>query len=280
MLLAFYFTPNLPHETTAPFSALCLLLFYSCTSPRYVTGPTALNAPYFVQKHDSKIGAFISGNGSSTDTDYVRGYDFMAAYAVTNHVALTVSYHRRLDQNQYFNFRNDPFDSSLVQYRCSAWEAGGGYFLPLDNRKIANLGFYAGIGSGSFTLSESGRKGSSLYSRQLLARPFKFYLQPAFYIVTDVCRFAFTYRYSWVQYNQVQSNYTPAEETTFRLDGLSGRTLSFKELSFDLQLRHPKIPWLGLEGQMSISSKPFYYYTRTFNVSGGLVIDPYLLLKK
>ena len=261
-------------------SLLCLLtIFFSCTSPRYIHGPTALSIPYFQQKGDAKIGGFYSDNGSGTDTAYVHGYDLTGAYALTSHVALTASYHRRREQDYYRGYRNDPFDTSLVRYKRWSWEAGGGYILPLDSRKAANLSFYSGVGLGNVSINEAGRENGSNYSRFLQVQPFKFYLQPCFYFMTPAFRFAMAYRINWIWYNNLQSDYSTSEAQTFRLNQLTDRTMSFAEAAFDIQLRYPKLPWAALEGQMSFTGSSVHYYTRNFNVSGGLVIDPVLLFK-
>lgn len=87
----------------------------------------------------------MASGASNNDTNYVRGYALLAAYAVSNHVAITGSYFRRKERNDYHDCRNGHFDSSVVNYTHSGGDAGGGYILLLDKSKSMMAIFYGGF---------------------------------------------------------------------------------------------------------------------------------------
>lgn len=100
---------------------LAVYLLSSCYASRYVYSPSAHNVPVLTQKGDSKIGAYYSTNfkntGENNDITTKKnkglGYDIQGAYAVTDKLAIQLSYFRRKEQN--YNFSD--IDHSSLNYK-------------------------------------------------------------------------------------------------------------------------------------------------------------------
>jgi hypothetical protein len=75
----------------------------------------------------------------------------------------------------------------------------------------------------------------------------------------------------------MSTSYTPAELEYFDLNLLTGKTLSFFEATWNMQLTFNKINWVHIDGGFTLCSEPFNNLTnleaRNFNLSIGLSID-------
>lgn len=264
---------------------LSVIFFYSCTAPRFVHTPTALNNPFFSERNDSKLAAYISGGSHSGDgqpaSNRVTGADFMGAYAISNHFALTGSLHTRNERNFYLPYRTGPFDSSFVSYKRNGWEAGLGYFKSLNKSKTITSNFYIGIGNGTYKIIDTGYIDTQKYSRAHTANPFKIYFQPSINFIFPAVRISTVCRVNVLKYRQVITDYTSDELVYFHLDGLNNKTLVFPEMGINLEFRLPQWPWVAIEGQVSVNfNDDNYYRARTLNASAGMVIEPYKLIVK
>ncbi|MBI2731244.1 MAG: hypothetical protein HYX40_10905 [Sphingobacteriales bacterium] len=205
----------------------------------------------------------------------------MAAYAVTNHIAITGSIHNRNEVNFYKAYRVSPFDTSFVYYKRREWEAGLGYFMTLNKSKTVMINFYSGIGNGTYKVTDTGFVNSVRYQRIHTSAPFKFYFQPSLNFVFPSARIGAICRVNVIKFNNVITNYTSDELVSFHLDGLNNKVLVFPEIGINFVIRLPQWPWVAVEGQTSVNfNDDAYYRSRTFNASAGLLIEPFELLKK
>lgn len=223
-------------------------------------------------------GGSHSGDGSN-DTNKVRGADVMGAYAITNHIAVTGSYHYRNERNYYLPYRSSPFDTSLVNYKRRMWELGIGYFASLNKRNTITANIYMGAGSATYNIKDEGTNGSAKYSRYHNSKPFKLYFQPGVNFMTGSVRFGTALRLNILTYKNVMTNYSNEELAYIHLDELNNKTLLFPEFVLTTAYRFPKYPWIALEGQVSVNfNDDRYYRSRTMNASAGLIFKPFNIL--
>lgn len=261
------------------------LTIASCKSPRFVHSPVAVNNPFFTKRNDSKLGAYISGGShsgdASQDSNKVRGADVMGAYAITDHIAVTGSYHYRNERNYYLSYRFSPFDTSKVNYKRRMWELGIGYFTALNKSGTITANIYVGAGSATYNIKDEGTTGNAKYTRYHDSKPFKFYFQPGVNFITGSVRIGTTLRLNILTYKNVTTNYSNEELVSFQLDELNNKTLLFPEFVLTTAYRFPKYPWIGLEGQVSLNfNDDRYYRSRTMNASAGLILEPFKLLSR
>ena len=205
----------------------------------------------------------------------------MGAYAVSNHFAITASYHRRRERNFYLPYRTGPFDSSYIKYTRNLWEAGAGYFTTLNPAGTITANLYAGLGNGKYMIADTGRIASVKYERYYNTSVSKIYLQPSLNFIFSTIRIGLIYRMNILTYKNLVTSYNEDELIKLRLDNLNNKTLLFNEPGLNFQAGHPAWPWLLIEGQVSFNfNDDRYYRSRTSNFSAGLLIDPVGLLKK
>ena len=225
-------------------------------------------------------GGSISGDKGSSKNK-TNGFDLMGAYALGNHFAVIGSYHNRRERNYYLPYRSGPFDTSLVRYKRNEWEAGLGYFSTLNTMQTFTANFYAGIGNGTYKITDDGITKGNNYSRFHNAKPFKIFFQPSFNVILPELRLGFLCRVNVIKYGEVATNYTGDELTSLHLDNLNNKTLIFPEWGMNIEIRNHKWPWIKLEGQLSVNlNDDRYYRSRTLNASAGLVVEPFLLFQE
>src|SRR6185436_15498399 len=90
----------------------------SCRTPRFVYSPAPPNNPYFREKGESKIAAYYSTAADENDLqqEYNDGLDLQAAYAVSDHFALTADYFKRNEKDVFKDYDRSLFDSSVIRY--------------------------------------------------------------------------------------------------------------------------------------------------------------------
>jgi hypothetical protein len=67
------------------------IAFFSCRTPRFIYSPAPPNNPYFREKGESKLAAYYSVGADDDESaeEYNEGFDLQAAFAISNHFALT-----------------------------------------------------------------------------------------------------------------------------------------------------------------------------------------------
>lgn len=268
------------------FSVLSVCLFLGCTvkAPRYIYSPSAPNNPFFQKKGDSKLAAFYSYGKNENDSSYTNhGYDLQAAYAFSNHFAVTADYYNRTETNNYLGSLGSSYSNyfydSYVYYKRNMTEAGMGYFFSLNDRKTVVVNLLAGMGFGSFSINENGKNFSGLnYSRNYSNHFTKIYFQPSInFFATKYLRFGFVFKTSNLHYETAATNYLSNEKSFFYLDKIENKNFQISEFSgINFQLNIPRYNWVKLEGIITSSSRlpsDTLPKVRTYNASVGLTFD-------
>lgn len=255
---------------------ICLIQF-SCKAPRYVYSPSAQNVPVFTQKGDSKLSALYSTNWANRtvvlgEYPYSRGVDVQAAYAITNHWAVQANYFDRNEKNGQNYLVNS---GNLIKYRRHLLEGGLGYYAYLKDKLI--LQCFAGFGSGKFKFTDYTLDSIGVSSINYhYASVNKFFIQPAivFHPVKHTS-FAFSSRFSFVDYYSIQTNYDNSQLSSHHLNLLPRQTYHFWELAIVITHGLGQFPYLRLEGQLGFSLllNQQFVETRPFHFSIGMYAD-------
>ena len=211
-----------------------MVFLNACRTRRYVYAPSPPNNPYFKEKGDSKISAYYSvgGNDGSNSGKQNHGFDIQAAYAVTNHWALTFDHFSRKEKDIYDFYkysRYNIFDSSVVNYQRSITGFGGGYFIGLNERKKITFNIYGGAGFGKFNINDKGTDDSSaVYTRFHKTNVVKWYIQPGFnFMPGKYFWFSITTRFVFTRYSGITTSYSQQELEGLHLTNLENKALAF-----------------------------------------------------
>ena len=259
----------------------------SCRTPRFIYSPAPPNNPYFREKGESKLAAYYSTAASENDLqdEYSDGLDLQAAYAVSDHWALTADYFKRNEKDVFFDYNQSSFDSSIIRYERHLANFGAGYFMSLTKDKKIMFNVFGGLGFGKFSFTDNGFDNNVGYSRYYNSDMSKWYIQPSInFFPGNYFRTGLIGKVSWVHYGDVSTSYTPAELEYYDLDLLPGKTLSFFEATWNMQLTFNKMNWLYLDGGLTLCSEPFdntiNLEARNFNASIGVSLDFSKMKKK
>lgn len=275
-----------------PLIALIILsaLISSCSSPRYIYSSPPPNAAYLKEKGDSKLAAYYSsGNHQTSPQDqdgYNRGLDVQAAYALTDHWAVTASLFTRKERDAYSEKRTSLFNRSTVNYKRNLLEFGGGYFTAINRTKTVGLSLFGGMSFGKFRMFDTGlTEQLDPYDRFHNARIRKIFLQPALTIMPGkYFRMMIVHRLSYVHFGDISTSYTNDERDYFRLTQIENRTRYFGETTLGLQSALPGANWMSIETSLTISTQPRIDYdwirARGFNASIGLSFDISKMLRR
>jgi hypothetical protein len=258
----------------------------SCRTPRFIYSPAPPNNPYFREKGESKLAAYYSVGGDDDESadEYNEGFDLQAAYAISNHFALTADYFKRNEKDSIDNYDRSYFDLSAVRYRRHLTNFGGGYFTPITNDKKITINVFGGYGFGKFSFTDVGISNGTNYSRQYSSDMNRWYIQPSInFFPTGYFRTGLISKFSRVHYSNISTSYTPDELIYLDLDRLPGRTLTFLEATWNMQVTFKKMNWLYLEGGISLSTDPYInahddngnsnLEARNLNLSIGVSLD-------
>lgn len=254
---------------------------FSCNTNRYIYTASAPNNPNFTDKGDSKVAAYYSSSPNTLiSTNYTEGFAAQAAYAITNHWAITSSYfhQKELDVFNYYSSGNNPFDSSVVNYKRNLFDIGGGYFINLNDKKTITFNFFGGLSFGKFSFNDDGLDGNGAkYSRFHSSKITQWYFQPAIsFLPTEAFRFAIILKPVFVHYGNIKTSYTTDELGYFNLSNLGNNTKGFLQFSSNFQLCIPKYSWVKLDMIFSTIANNTALYqqnVRRTNVSIGLSFD-------
>jgi len=268
------------------FQIILLVGLTSCRQYRYVYAGSKINTPMLKEKNESRInGSYSSGESKGVaDSSHNRAIDFQAAYALSNHFALTAAYVSRNESDQFsedFNTNSRSlFSSSFIRYRRQFTEIGAGYFF--QHRRNTVLSLYGGAGFGRLRFDDSGLRDSLLYSRQFSAQMMKVFIQPGVSFLKEKgISIDLSMRFSWVDYSNIQSSYTATEEELLHLNGLgSANPILFVEPAFTFSIPAPKLNWLRIEAGYNTVLNYTYWNVRNANFFIGLTTDPFKLIGK
>jgi len=251
------------------------LLSSSCNTPRYVYGASPVNNPYFTEKGDAKLTGYYSG-GESAGGGLNHGVDVSAAYAFADGWAITGAYYNRREED-VFN-ADDFFDSSTVSYKRNLWEAGIGFFQPLNTKKTITFNMYAGYANGKFSIDDKGTdlvsgSGTVPYTRFHDAKINKWYIQPSInFMPSKYFHLSLAGRLSFVHYGKVSTSYTKPELANYYLNKIDGKTSIYFEPCLNMQAGLPKVNWAFVDFCLSGATRKVGEYpsVRGLNLSIGL----------
>jgi len=207
--------------------------------------------PFFTEKNNSTIDvqATSSLEFESGHKDKSIGVKVNAAYALTNHFAITTSFDKVYQLDNYSRSWNDGvqnFDSNSIAYNKHLWEIGIGYFTRLgDSKTFFNI--YGGIGIGKDKIKEKGWLAESELPENYINNDVrKFWLQPALHFISKKhVSFGIGTRLVLLQHNNVQSSYTQAQISKRQLQELGSRNYFYVEPHFNTKITvYPK--WLSV----------------------------------
>jgi len=257
------------------FSLAATTIFSSCVQSRYIYSAAPPNNPFFKEKGDSKLAAYYSeATGINLYNKYAHGIDVQAAYAISDHFAVTAGLLNRHEKDDlaYGNL----FDSSVVTYKRNLFDLGAGYFVALNKRKTITFNLYTGFSTGKFSFDDFGLKDNRNYSRFHSSDISRFYFQPSLnFSPGKVVQIALVLKSSYLKYKNIETNYTTEELQSLRLYNLGNNTRNIFEWGWDFQFQHPDVPWVKLEVITSFVYRPInsFWDVRTANSSIGLNFD-------
>lgn len=259
--------------------SICVTII-SCRTPRVIYSPSPPNSPYFREKGESKLAAYYSTGGGAHEVTqgYNAGLDVQAAYALSDHWAITSDYFKRDEKDITNIVRQGLFDSSTVRYDRKLTSFGIGYSIPITDKKTIMYSVFAGGGFGKLEFTDNGSDNSVSYSRYYKTDLAKWYLQSAISFYSGkYFRTALIGKLSWVKYNEPETTYTADELEYLDLNLITGKTLLFIEPSWNVQATFKNLEWLYLDGGFTFCSDPFGNSTnlvaRNINASIGLSLD-------
>jgi hypothetical protein len=256
---------------------MCLTIF-SCRTPRYIYSPAPPNNPYFRAQGESKLAAYYSTGADANEltNEYNNGFDLQAAYAISDHFALTADYFKRKEKDAIYDYDRTYFDSSVVKYKRHLTNFGTAYFTTLTPDKKISMSIFGGLGFGNYSFTDHGVDKGTNYSRYYSSDMRKWYVQSSINFFTEYLRTAFIGKISWVHFDDISTSYTPSELTYLELERLPGKTLDFLEVTWSIQATFKGMRWVFIEGSLTGSSDPFQTINleaRNFNASIGVGLD-------
>jgi len=260
--------------------SICITII-SCRTPRYVYSPAPPNNPYFREKGESKLAAYYSTGADADEltSEYNNGLDLQAAYAVSDHFALTADYFKRNEKDGIYEYDRTYFDSSIVRYNRHLTNFGVGYFTTVTKDKNIAFNIFGGLGFGKYSFTDNGYNNGVGYHRDYRSDMSKWYIQPSVnFFIGNYFRTGLISKISFVHFKNIETSYTPDELDYLDLNWLPGKTLSFFEATWNTQVSFKNMRWFYLDGGLTVSSDPFVsnesnLEARNFNVSIGVSLD-------
>src|SRR6185503_10372783 len=230
---------------------ILLLLFtcltiVSCRTPRFIYSPAPPNNPYFREKGESKLAAYYSTGADANEltSEYNNGIDFQAAYALSDHFALTADHFKRKEKDAIYEYDRTYFDTSVIRYDRHLTNLGLGYFIPLTNDKKITVNVFGGLGFGKYSFTDNGFNNGAGYHRDYSSNMNKWYIQPSMnFFVGNYFRTGLISKISFVHFNDIKTSYTPDELSYLDLDKVPGRTFSFFEGTWNIQVSFKNMQW-------------------------------------
>jgi hypothetical protein len=253
-----------------------IALCWSCTSPRYVYTPSAVNNPFLTEKGDGEINAMYSTSTSDgesgTTGSSVNGLDLMGSYALSNHFGVQAHYFYRGEKDTYsLSWPNENLDGTL-KYKRNEFELGLGGFLPLDKSKSAIFTVWAGAGFGGSKMDESGVTvnggGKAGYFDYKTTRLF---FQPSFnFIVSEHFKAGIVAKFSSIRFSSVNTSFNGLELVDRALDNLEDNHMSVTEAGYNISFGFKGFKNVLFTHQLTFAGSSGYYDIRPLNFSIGV----------
>ncbi len=226
-------------------TGLTLLIgFSSCRTHRFISSPTKPNITFFDQQGQGKI----SGAASST------GIEGQAAYAITNHLAVTGAASIGMEEKNT-DRKSVNNKKSTLKNKQNDFELGIGYSFPINADKTIFFNLFGGVGMGDYAIDEA--EDSTAYRRNFKSKTFRWYVQPSFnFQPSDAVHFAVFFKPTFIKYKDFSTNYTQQEKEFFGFDVLQDKTILLPQFGYDIEVKIPGTSWLYLEHSFSYTPRP------------------------
>ncbi|GAB3014957.1 hypothetical protein GCM10027051_18260 [Niabella terrae] len=267
---------------------LALIGLSACTNPRYIHSPAVQNAAFFQQQGDFKFSVAAAGNpgkifsnldaldeeDDDDNLDHSYGFDGQAAVAVTDHFFIAAGGYYRNEKDRYHDDDLPGFEGpSKVNYERSMFDIHAGFYTPMGNSRKAYFNGSLGVGFGSMRSTDNGDPVEAARARTYKAQTMKYSLTPAFnFFFNDYLRMAVSPRFSLLKLHDIQTNYSPEEETALGYGNARSKTFALLEPAVLLQAGFKNNDWLKLDMGFNFSSNPF---TSDGAESDGVDVDTY-----
>ncbi len=227
---------------------LSALSFTSCIVSRTVHSQQSINQPMLAEKGDFEAGVHYSKSSNFIDLfrsdRRLEGLELQGAYAITDHFAVMGSQSFRWENESFTSLqnKNNPFDTSFVQYKRNITNMGVGYFTKMNDGIIGlHFSMYAGLLFGQNNLAENGFLQSQAYTRFHQSNMLGFFAQPGIYALSDQLRFGFSANLSYINFRNVHTNFTDIEQKSIDLIGLDGKNLLLTSFTLQAEVRMYKL---------------------------------------
>lgn len=261
-------------------SFIVTIFFISCTTYRYTYSPAPPNNPVLKEKGEGTVSVSISSNRIlSTKNHYSSGVNLNAAYALSNHFALTYSFNNKNEKD--INSKSDLtsifsyYDSSNTLYKRHLSEIGAGGFWFINNKNKWLFSLYGGYGWGNFSILDRIVQNQTSITKGFSAKTNNFFLQPSFTLITEEINLSLILKTSYLKYSLVNTDYNNDEQSIFRLNNLENTSSLMYEPSLNLQVKLLKNRSLLLNGGGGVSLRVSKNSHRWMFAYAGIGINPF-----
>jgi hypothetical protein len=218
----------------------------SCRIERKIYSPLPVNTPTLHKKKDFSASATFSAP---------TGFDFNGGFALTNRLALIAGAYthknRDIETRQGFTSQED---SSNLTYRHKGFTFGAGAFFPLSKKSHETFfSFYGGINTGSFNMKEEFYRinpppTSGPVFNNYNSRLNRYFLQGSLNYYGEPGEASLTFRYNFVEYKKITTDYTDNQLSQFRLPPFVTKPVnSFLDMALDFKVYLSRDPVIGVQ---------------------------------
>jgi hypothetical protein len=252
-----------------------IALCWSCTSPRYVYTPSAVNNPFLTEKGDGEINAMYStstSNGSSGSN--INGLDLMGSYALSNNFGVQAHYFYRGEKDTYSNSWSNATIDGNIHYNRNEFELGLGGFFPLDKSKSIIFAAWAGAGFGGTNMNESRvpiEGGTGFKTGNFDYKSTRLYFQPSFnFIVSEHFKAGIVGKFNSISFSNISTNFDGFELADRTLDKLEDHHISVIEAGYNISFGFRSFNHVLFTHQLTFAGTHQNYDIRPLNFSLGI----------
>jgi len=256
--------------------SLIICLLCSCaTINRKLYAPTQINTPSLQEKHDHNFSVAVSAPS---------GFDLHGSYALTNRLAILgglFTYRNKDEEESYSIFSSYRANATLL-YKHNGFHLGAGSYFPLikDISSSLFISVFGTYTNGDFKMSETSSSNSNpgiknnFYNSDMK----RWALQSSLHFYAKHIHQAITARYNYIEYANVYTDYTQAEQFSYNLppNGHS-KSSSFIDFGFDTKIFFDEKQKLGIQifGALTarLNDKDYNFYHYPMRVGIGLVVN-------
>ncbi|MFC2116548.1 hypothetical protein ACFLTU_08725 [Bacteroidota bacterium] len=241
---------------------VCLIGLSGCTHYYYV--PNAHNVPLIQEKHEARISV-----GACAGDEYSGG-DFQAALSVSDHVGIMVNGFIAKGEKEYEKwhpFNWSPEAPEIIHNTGSGQfvEFGTGYYLPIPHHDRLVFETYGGLGFGKVLSGYNSLSSSLKFQR--------YFLQPSIGFTGKVFDIAFSYRFSLLNYTDINYKANIPHDEALYLNNLVETNLSLlSEPALTIRLGYENVKFQLQLGFSKNASIPEFRNNFNFNIGVFMAI--------